>query len=312
MAETIATSDKRLLIAVPDPHLRAILRNFFVRAYTVTLAESAQQTIVELESSPVDFDAILIDMAMPPSGLDIAARVRKTFPHIPIGLLVASEYEHHFVSLNKYDIFTVIVRTAPLDFDELQVAVENMIYPAKAFGLRRYLRAPAEVHEKVILSLTDKQAMMEEALEFFRRFRPHDTDVSQIRLAVEELINNAIYHAFRRATGDEKYKLGAFDHLDRGEQIFVEFGCDKRYLACSVTDNQGTLDVPTVMKKLERQITQEGILDERGRGLYLTRTLSDKMIINIHPTVRTQIILLFAHRKNSKIKPFYLHHVPLI
>ncbi|MGB9691482.1 MAG: ATP-binding protein, partial [Candidatus Sumerlaeaceae bacterium] len=214
-----------------------------------------------------------------------------------------------FNLLNRYDIFCVLVKTIPLDFDELQLAVENLLVPAKAFGLARYLRPPCDIREKVIQTLADKQMMMEEALELFRRYRPHDTDISQIRLAFEELINNAIYHAFRRATGDEKYKLGAFERLERGEVIRVEFGADKRFVGCSVTDNQGTMEEGTVMKKIERQITQEGLLDESGRGLYLTRTLSDKMIINIHPHVATQLILLFAHRDRPKIKPFYLNLV---
>jgi anti-sigma regulatory factor (Ser/Thr protein kinase) len=301
--------DRRLLIAVPDMHLRGILRNFFSRLMTVELAETANQAIVAVEGSAAEFDTVLIDMNMPPSGLDIVARIRREYPHLPIALLVSQDYEGYFPLLNKHDVFCVIVRTAPLDFDELQIAIENLILPTKAFGLARYLPAPLALHEKVILSLSDKQEMMEDALKLFHRFRPHDTDISQIRLAFEELINNAIYHAFRRASGAEKYTMGAFDRLERGEQIRVEYGANKHYLGCSVRDNQGTLDVTTVMKKIERQITQEGLMDESGRGLYLTRTISDKMIINIHPQVATEVILLFAHRNRPKVKPFYLNQV---
>lgn len=302
-------ASKRLLVATHEPHLRAILKNFFSRFLTVEVAETANQAILAVEGSALEFDAVLVDQNMPPSGIEIIARIRRDYPHIPVALFVSQDYEPFFPLLNKYDVFCVLVRTAPLDYDELLVAVENLIYPTKAFGLARYLRQPVAFQERTITSLSEKQEMMEEALKLFRRFRPHDTDISQIRLAFEELINNAIYHAFRRASGAEKYKLGAFERLERGEQIRVEFGANKEYVGCSVADNQGTLDVTTVMKKIERQITQEGLLDENGRGLYLTRTLADKMIVNLHPNVSTQIVLLFAHRNRPAVKPFYLNHV---
>lgn len=307
MQEGILNPNQRLLIASSDPQLRHILRNFFVRFLQVEVAETAQQAIVAVEGSALEFDALIVDMNIAPSGIELVARIRREFPHLPVALLVNAEYEHLFNLLNKYDIYCVLVRTAPLDFDELQLAIENLLVPAKSFGLSRYLRPPCEIRERVIQTLADKQLMMEEALELFRRYRPHDTDISQIRLAFEELINNAIYHAFRRASGDEKYKLGAFERLDRDEIIRVEYGANRRYVGCSVMDNQGTLDETTVMKKIERQITKEGLLDESGRGLYLTRTLSDKMVVNIHPHVATQLILLFAHRDRPKIKPFYLN-----
>jgi len=312
MSDAYPTPRKRLLIAMADPHLRTILRNFFGPSYDVEVAENITQAVTAVEASAVEFDVLLVDMALPPSGLEFVARIRHDFPHIPVALLVSSEYEHQFALLNKYDSFCVLVRTLPLDFDELQIAIENLIAPTRAFGLARYLRQPVEVHEKVITSLADKQSMMEEALEFFRRYRPHDTDISQIRLAFEELINNAIYHAFRRASGSAKYKLGAFERFGSGEQIRVEYGRDKRYLGCSVADNQGTLEVETVMKKIERQITQEGLFDESGRGLYLTRTLADKMIINIHPNIATQVVLLFAHKDRPKLKPFFVNQVRVI
>jgi anti-sigma regulatory factor (Ser/Thr protein kinase) len=158
--------------------------------------------------------------------------------------------------------------------------------------------------------LAEKQKMMEEAIGFFRRYRPHETDINQIRLAFEELINNAIYHAFRKSSGVEKYRMGTFETLNQGEEIYVEFGFDKRFLGCSVTDNQGTLEIETVMKKMERQITLEGLMDESGRGIYLTRTLCDRMIINLRPGVLTQVVLLFSHRLSSRIRPLYVNVIP--
>lgn len=307
MESTENKNSERILIADGDPLSRRVLANYLGRFYHVDVAENASQALDLVERSFEDYSVVLVTNELPPSGLQCIARVRKDNPHLKIAFLTGSDYDSEFPLLRRYDIFTVLVRSVPFDYDELLITIENMISPHKAMGLRRYLKLQNQCHERVIRSLADKQAMMEEALSFFRRYRPHDTDVSQIRLAFEELINNAFYHAFKRTTGEEKYEMGAFTELERGEQVVVEFGWDKNFLGCSVTDNQGTLDVDTVMRKLERQITREGLLDERGRGLYLTRTLSDKMVINIHQRVATQVILLFAHKGHAKVKPLFIN-----
>jgi anti-sigma regulatory factor (Ser/Thr protein kinase)/ActR/RegA family two-component response regulator len=300
---------RKILVVEGDPPTRYVLRNYLARYYKVDVAENASEGLACLERND-DYSAVIVGMALPPTGIDFVARVRRENPHLRIALLTVHEYEEHFSALRRHEIHTVIVKASPFDFDELLVAVENMVHPLRSLGLQRYLRDPLQVRDHRVGSLAEKQKMMEEAIGFFRRYRPHETDINQIRLAFEELINNAIYHAFRKSSGVEKYRMGTFETLNQGEEIYVEFGFDKRFLGCSVTDNQGTLEIETVMKKMERQITLEGLMDESGRGIYLTRTLCDRMIINLRPGVLTQVVLLFSHRLSSRIRPLYVNVIP--
>ena len=67
------------------------------------------------------------------------------------------------------------------------------------------------------------------------------------------------------------------------------------------------MDPAMVMKRIERQISMEGLYDMNGRGIFLTRNLSDRMVINIHPRVATQVVLIFRHRANAQPRPLHIN-----
>jgi DNA-binding response OmpR family regulator len=80
----------RVLVIDDDPSVRAFLSEFLEQeAFEVRIAQDGMQalTIFRAES----FDLILVDFQMPGmSGLEVAAEVRKTHPHIPIALITGT------------------------------------------------------------------------------------------------------------------------------------------------------------------------------------------------------------------------------
>lgn len=80
--------------------------------------------------------------------------------------------------------------------------------------------------------------------------------------------------------------------------------------AVSITDYQGKLTKETVLYKIDRQITGEGLLDDSGRGIHMSRLFADRMIINIEPGKRTEVILLnyFSHKYRG-YKPLYINEL---
>lgn len=305
----VAANKRTILLVDADGRLREIETNFLSRFYQVTAVGSGQEALDLLEESDV-FDLAMFDIHMAPmNGLELAANVRRSFPMQKIALMSNSAIEEYFPALSKLRIYNVFAKSRPFDFDDFLNTIENMLAPEHAFGLGRYLRSPMELREAPIQTRADKSAIVDEAIAYFRRYRAYDAQVTEIRLAFEELINNALYHGFRRHSGMEKYSAETFTELDDNERIMIEFGRDKHYLGCCVTDNQGVLDVDVAMGKMERQISMEGLLDESGRGIYLTRSLSDRMVINLDPRRITQLILLFAHRPVSQVKPLHINLV---
>ncbi len=300
---------RRILVVQPDSSLRGVLQNFLARYFVVEATASPDAAMQALETRPA-FHLVLAEMLMSPvTGIQLAEAIRARRPEVPLAFLTTARVEDHFAAIHRLGVTTVIVRSAPFDYDDFLVAVENLLFPERAFGLVRYFHQPCETHKRRVTNTGDRHLAVEDTIEFFRKFRRYETDLNGMRLALEELINNSIFHSFRRPDGTEKYRVGAFVRLEDHEVVEIEYGRDPRQLGFSVTDNQGTLDVGTVMTKLDRQISMEGLYDLSGRGLYLTRNLCDRMVINLNPGKSGQAVLLFHHRPAHQPKPLHINVV---
>ena len=131
-----------------------------------------------------------------------------------------------------------------------------------------------------------------------------------MRLILDEIITNAVYHAPAYPDGTEKYPEYVEVHLQPDEFVYLECGHDTEKYGISITDNKGRLTKEMVLYKIDRQIAGEGILDDSGRGIHMSRLFSDRMIINISPNNKTEIILInyFSHKYRG-YKPLYINEL---
>ena len=288
------------------------MATFLSRWYRVDSTGDQAAALDMIRREEAAYHLVVADVRPPGGeGFDFCSRAGSITPGLRFLLTSTVRIDDFFPQLRRSQILNVFVKTAPFLFDEFLTAVENLLFPHRAPGLKRYLREPMTLHHQTVLSRDDRDRVCDETLRFLRRYRQHDTEIAEIRLAFEEMVNNALYHGFRdRATGGEKYKAHTFKRLEGDEQVIVEYGCDTTYLGLSVSDNHGSLDAATVMGKLERQISMEGIFDENGRGLHLTRSLSDRMVINLRPGKLCQIVLLFARKPLNQFKPLHINAIP--
>ncbi len=309
---TTKPSGKRILIVEPDTVLRNVLRSFLARDHHVDTASTAGDAMEFLHNSaPYDLALAEVNLASGTgAGIDFLADATVHQPDLVPALITGVRIDDHFARLAPAGIRNVLVRTIPFDYIDFALAVENLLFPEKCMGLKRYMTEPFELQSGRIRSLDTRRNVVEDAMRFFRNYRRYDTDINSTRLALEEIINNAVFHAFRLKDGSEKYRAGEFTHLDPGEEVLVEFGRDTRQLGFSVTDNQGTLNPSVAMQKVERQISLDGLYDLNGRGIYLSRNLSDRMILNLHPGVASQVILLFRHRPVAHPRPLHINVIP--
>jgi anti-sigma regulatory factor (Ser/Thr protein kinase) len=166
------------------------------------------------------------------------------------------------------------------------------------------------MYSVAIRTIPEKHAAIERAVNHFATCGFNVHELYDVRLTLEELANNALFHAFQTETGAEKYSIRGFTQLEDGESVRIEYGSDGLVAGFSVTDNAGTLATRTILNKLERQLNREGLYDESGRGIYLTRMLSSQYVINIERGKRTQSVVLFdERRKSDRPKPFLVNRV---
>ncbi len=176
-------------------------------------------------------------------------------------------------------------------------------------GLAPHLAPVSPIHRFAIRAKNDKAAAIEETLSFVRGIRSETKFLFELRLILEETINNAIFHAFHTDDGREKYSIGTFESLQEGEDVWLEYGADGPSIGIAVSDNQGRLKRDTILTKIQRQLSSEGLLDQNGRGLHLVYSLSRRLVFNLRPHKLAQVVALFPAVPGTWFR--YASHHPL-
>lgn len=274
--------------------------------YEVEDAASGEEALKKIEQKP--YDLIISDINMSPiNGIDLIERVKSKLPTIKYALITGYEVENYIRLIKDHKISNIITKTSPFDFNEFLTIIENIFNPDTAFGLRRYFEKDSKVFEYDIRTLDDKQDAIKEVLKYFKHYAIDKFDSYDLRLILEELINNALFHAFLNEEGKQKYNVISFTSLQPDEKVYVEYGKDSKKIGFSITDNGGNLTLEKILETLERQINLKGLFDENGRGLFLSRLLSNQMIINVQKGVKTQFIILISKKSEPTHKPLYIN-----
>jgi anti-sigma regulatory factor (Ser/Thr protein kinase) len=228
-------------------------------------------------------------------------------------LITAYKVEDYVYNAKLTGVFNIIAKTAPFDFNELSRVVNNLIEPASAFGLEHYLKQSSSVEHFTIASSHD----IMQAYALLKTYLSDDpiqlssSQVNDLLTALVEAMTNAVYHVHRKEDGSLKYEKGhPIDHLERDEQVEITYGHDADVVGISIADQGGGMNASDILYWLERNISGAGLMDTHGRGVYLMHRLADRLLINIAPGERTEIILfhyLTDIKNRTANKPIYIN-----
>jgi CheY-like chemotaxis protein len=295
-----------ILIVDDETSVRMMLFDFLEDRYDVSAAENAETGLRMCKERA--YDMVISDVNMPGmKGPEFLSEVKRLQPGTRTALITAYNIDSYIRMAREWGISNIIPKTTPFNFLELGSIIEGLL-TKDIFGLPRYLlpghtalasyciRSSAEakdVREAVTDLLTEKLGTS-----------------GNMKLVLDEIITNAVYHAPRFPDGTEKYEEFAEVHLQPDEYVYVECGHDAEKYGISITDNKGRLTKDTVLYKIDRQIAGEGALDDSGRGIHMSRLFSDRMIINIAPNSKTEFIFInyFSHKYRG-YKPLYINEL---
>ncbi len=134
------------------------------------------------------------------------------------------------------------------------------------------------------------------------RYLP-DSEVTVIRLALREVIINAIEHGNLNITYEEKTEAMArdayFDFITQrksdpryeGRSVELEYAVTAEWLAYKVTDEGDGFDVAAVTGRSQEQANEDGV--PHGRGILMTRSVFDEVRFN----EKGNQVLLVKHYK---------------
>jgi CheY-like chemotaxis protein len=295
-----------ILIVDDELAIRTMLADFLEEEYEVHTAENGEMGLSLCKKRA--FDMVISDVNMPVmKGPEFLHEVKKILPAAAVALITAYNIDTYIRTARQYDICNIIPKTTPFNFTELSLLVDGLL-TKNIFGLARYLLPEHTMLDSYCIRSSleaktvreDVTAMLTAAL----------GDAGNMKLILDEIITNAIYHAPAFPDGTKKYQEFAEVHLKPEEFVNLDCGYDAEKYGIAVLDNMGRLTKDTVLYRIDRQITGEGILDDSGRGIHMSRLFSDRMIINIEPKRKTEIILMnyFSHKYRG-YKPLYINQL---
>lgn len=298
----------RILIVDDEPLIRATLCEFLQDEYEVSSAGSGPEALERLAAQPVDL--LISDINMRPmNGIELIEQARARWPQTRVALITGYDVDDYIRLIKRHRITNVITKATPFDFGEFVNTVKNILEPSRVFGLDRYLGANASLERRRLRTHEEKDQLTEEMINALHPLLEIPRRAFELRLVFEEIVNNAFFHAFHHPDGTPRHGKDRVEPLSEEEIVTVEFGHDPEVIGFSVTDNAGSLTLDRFLEKMERQVTQDGLMDEDGRGFFLARAFSSRLVVNIEPEQRTQVIVLFHRHRDPAHKPLYLNLV---
>jgi anti-sigma regulatory factor (Ser/Thr protein kinase) len=183
-----------------------------------------------------------------------------------------------------------LIADAVVDEAEL-VATSVKVLTGDWFGLEKYLAWGARIGEREVDGYDAKRDAVDAVAQFAREAGARRSLIGRIESVVDELLMNALYDA--PALG----KTGA--------PALLRYGTDGRFFAVSVEDRYGRLERDAIVEHVTRARRERGRpRDEEeaagaGLGLYFIVAQATRIIANVEPGRRTEMVCLFDLRQSG-------------
>lgn len=302
----VTEKTKKILVVDDEAIIRGMLEVELEDRYQVFTAEDPAQALDILSNEGIDL--VISDINMPGmKGYELLKKAREVRPGVKTALITAYNTDDYIRLAKENDISNIIPKSTPFNFDEFNSIVHGLVTEG-VFGLASYLLPDFEVRgEHTIRSSREIGRVEEKILEELAAIHEPEPFV---QILLEELITNAVYHAPVDKDGKQKYEKHSDVDLEEDEAVKVTVGVDSEKYGISVTDTSGKLTKEQVLYRIDRHIHAEGVLDENGRGLHMSRLYADRLIINIKPNVATEVIFInYFTKKYQGYKPLYINEL---
>ena len=181
----------------------------------------------------------------------------------------------------------------------LTALVENATGGPGTLGLHAYFDQ-TQTRQRELVCAEDRARLIDTIVDEVATVFLDGDKIFEQRMALEEMLDNAIHHAFEDMERDP-------DQAPPLPHVVVEYVVDPTVFAFSVIDNGGRLTGERVIQDILRQITREGLFESGGRGVFLTFSFSNIFILNTIPDNSTQVTIMFFRDCPPARKMFQLN-----
>jgi len=303
MTQNRSPEECRLMVVDDDPAMLSLLDAFLQEFYIVDSVQSGPEALEQLTRQ--SYDLVISDINMPGmKGYELLSKIRQKYPQIKTALITAWSLEDVIHHVLEHNIGNIIAKTVPFNFEELKTTIEKIL-SGDIFGLERHMQPEAWMSQKLLRQSEEigevRGQIMDDIIE--EHFDEHRRML--IRLMLDESISNAAYHAHGLPKGTP------FD-LPEEHAVVLVYGKDSEKIGISVSDQMGKLTQQDILVRLADCFhpTEESLLRESGRGLFLMHSMVDRLIINIKRGYRTEVVLLmYTDKRESGHHPLLIHEI---
>lgn len=191
----------------------------------------------------------------------------------------------------------VVAHPMPILAEELLATVQKL-RRNEVFGLEKYIAWGAEIRSYTLGDTREREDAVTTLTRDVVGVGLPDRVASLVSVIADELIANALYlapldqHKQRYRAGETRER----SRVLRGRDVVtVRWATDARYLAIEVRDRWGTLDPKDVAGRLIHAKTSAAPT-EGGMGLALAYACCNQFVIDLEPSVMTEMIALLDVR----------------
>ncbi|MFW5775200.1 MAG: response regulator [Chitinivibrionales bacterium] len=315
MKMSVENKKYSILVVDDEPEIRELLSDYLAddAGYTVHTASTGEEALDSVLPSHA-VDLVLSDINMPGmKGFELLNEVRERYPNTRRVLITAYDVEDYIEMALLHDVGNIFVKTTPFNFSELSGMIKSLLLQ-DIFGARRFFDGRSTVHER-LFTISQGRRIDQDAKKIVSLL-PSWAQHRKLNLVLMELLTNAVFYGARNEKPDHKEKWQYNFELTDEETISVSVVWDTDKYAISIVDKGGRLRKREVLYWLHRQTARGndnmplGVYDSHGRGFYIARQYIDRLIINIDPLVKTEVVVInYLNDIYQGSKPLYINEL---
>jgi DNA-binding NarL/FixJ family response regulator len=306
------TNPATILIVDDDDPVREMLADYLgdIVGYAVRTAAGGEEALAVLANNR--FDMVLSDINMPGMrGFELLQVVRERWPETKRMLVTAYNVEDYVELALVHDVGNIFVKTSPFNFDELRTTITSLL-SGDIFGMERYFAPNTPRSSFEVAAESDLEQQAQRALDLL----PVKARSEPLRLAITEMLTNAVFYGAGDESADNRAHWPSPPVFRQGHSVQVAVMADTRMCGVSIIDSGGRLTKKEILYWLNRQVSRDGrglplgAFDNHGRGLFMTRRFIDRLVVNIAPHSRTEVIAMnYLDRTIEGYKPLYINEI---
>jgi CheY-like chemotaxis protein len=300
---------KHILVVDDSRSVRAFFEDVFSKKkdYIAEFAASGEEAVEIFRKSMADdgqrFNFVLTDINMPGlNGFGTTEAIKKMDPDVKVGMITGFNIDDYIKMALEKGVYNIICKMdAPT---EILKAVDNLITGENIFGIESYLDGSREIKRIKVTETKMLKAAVQEILDYSADYLDEDK-IYGLKTGLVEMGTNAIYHAYG-------YEKGSNVSLKENEHVFINYGIDSEKLVVVILDTSGSLTKEKVLAQLNKGVNPapEDLIASGGRGIYLTRYLCDKVVVNIESDKKTEVILImYLNKDYIESKPLLINQI---